>query len=867
MKQRFRILLLMLMAMLPVISTAQVDLQRGLVAYYSFDGNANDESGNKNNGSIQGATIQDGKFGKCYHFGGYDNSQIIRIPNSNSLKFSDAVSFSFWFRLDDYVGMDGWGKKGNFQHMKFFAKDFDRGQICAGINGIDNNKFRIEICNAGKQCEAIINGNATKKWYHAVMILTTTSMHIYINGKDVASKQESMTFNNSNGKDLILGRLAQTWYPLHGCLDEFRIYNRVLNPKEVEALYQNATKSANAGDAVVMEYRDYKFFDDEPDYKLYEDSLSVRCNGCAYCTATQKLYVLDGRGLIVEYDITNAMEKKVGKRSFSLPFQVETERNTMEVSPNGHYLAFVDDNGDALHIVNTATGKEMTSAKLGKKYMNIHDGKSVGHPFAFLNDNEVLVSGMSKALLFNISKGKGKKLSFKKPYNETPRYSVTTRGQISGRVPGPDYTRITQTLNNGKLGNPMTNMYYGEFVNDYYYISTFEYGGHGQKDTYYDCKTGMCIDEQLAGSDRTKYTYKYSRDRKRCELTTINNQTHYLYFPNSRPLQLWLADYKILCLFTKDGKVQIYNHTLTGNEMLKQQLVTALSEKSIDAVDEFIAHNPKSRYVDPARQKRGECIEYAWKSLSQPNDYSPQHINDVMDFINKYASQANVDKARAELDNIYKRALERISGSDVDGFDNYVKTYPESPYIEQARQKQRDAYRSGYEELCRKSELQPYLDYVERYPNSPYIEDVKNRARTIFQHQQAEEQRLKAEEEARRQEEQRQRNAAKLNCVGKAIYWNEVFTLDISKGDEGLIGGLIGNALGTNRVSYTVQYTAIVEATLGETAVKCVISNVQILDPSRVSSNYITYKKHAISRLNEDLGKTRVKQLDEFELR
>lgn len=227
--------------LMPLCAMAQsVDLQRGLVAYYPFEGNANDASGNGNNGRPEGATFEEGNFGKCCCFGGYDNSQIVRVPNSNSLRFSNAVTFAFWFTLDDYIGMDGYGRKGQYQHMKFFAKDFDRGQICAGINGIDENSFRVEICNDGKNCEAIVQGNATKKWYHAAMVLTTGSMKIYINGKEVASKNVSMTFNNSNGNDLILGRLSQRWYPLHGCLDEFRVYNRELNSAEIAALFSNA---------------------------------------------------------------------------------------------------------------------------------------------------------------------------------------------------------------------------------------------------------------------------------------------------------------------------------------------------------------------------------------------------------------------------------------------------------------------------------------------------------------------------------------------------------------------------------------------------------------------------------------------------
>lgn len=247
MKQKLYILLMA--ALLPVCAAAQgVDLNRGLVAYYPFEGNANDASGNGNNGRPEGATLAQGIVGQCYHFGGVDNSQIIRVPNSTSLQFSTAATFAFWFKLDDYMGMDGYGKKVNNGHMKFFAKDFDRGQICSGINGVGNGKFRVEISNNRNGCEATINGNPTSNWYHAVMVVTTSYFKIYINGEKVATKNLAMNFNESNSKDLIIGRLAQTWYPFHGCIDEFRVYNRELNDNEVSALSRGITGNGGTGE-------------------------------------------------------------------------------------------------------------------------------------------------------------------------------------------------------------------------------------------------------------------------------------------------------------------------------------------------------------------------------------------------------------------------------------------------------------------------------------------------------------------------------------------------------------------------------------------------------------------------------------------
>ena len=53
----------------------------GLVAWYPFNGNANDESGNGNNGTVNGATLttdKDGNENSAYSFDG--NDDIIDLP-------------------------------------------------------------------------------------------------------------------------------------------------------------------------------------------------------------------------------------------------------------------------------------------------------------------------------------------------------------------------------------------------------------------------------------------------------------------------------------------------------------------------------------------------------------------------------------------------------------------------------------------------------------------------------------------------------------------------------------------------------------------------------------------------------------------
>ena len=70
---------------------------QGLVAYYPFNGNANDQSANGNNGTVNGATLAMNRFGvpnQAYYFNG---NAGITIPDSPSLEVNgSAVTLAAW---------------------------------------------------------------------------------------------------------------------------------------------------------------------------------------------------------------------------------------------------------------------------------------------------------------------------------------------------------------------------------------------------------------------------------------------------------------------------------------------------------------------------------------------------------------------------------------------------------------------------------------------------------------------------------------------------------------------------------------------------------------------------------------------------
>ncbi len=244
----------------------------GLVAYYPFNGNANDESGNGNDGILSGdnvpviTTDRNNLPNSAYEFGGYYNYNWIRVPNSESLMFDKEMTISFWIQQSEFAGMNGW--------MNYSTTDPGFAAICkAGdgnatypglyiMTGIGENGEGIHVStnnsngNAHYQSNHNHNINCDKKdyllgdWLNVILVVDNTDKMLYLDGVKMASDELNVeaNFTSMNGQDLYIGIMAGgnmtysmsfgAWYPFYGKIDDIRIYNRALPYREVYALYK-----------------------------------------------------------------------------------------------------------------------------------------------------------------------------------------------------------------------------------------------------------------------------------------------------------------------------------------------------------------------------------------------------------------------------------------------------------------------------------------------------------------------------------------------------------------------------------------------------------------------------------------------------
>src|SRR5688572_20508443 len=86
----------LLASLFPVQASA--DLSDGLMAYYPFDGNAQDASGNGNHGTVVGLSLAQDRFGHPSRAYAFDRNGYININNTALLDGATAASISGWVR-------------------------------------------------------------------------------------------------------------------------------------------------------------------------------------------------------------------------------------------------------------------------------------------------------------------------------------------------------------------------------------------------------------------------------------------------------------------------------------------------------------------------------------------------------------------------------------------------------------------------------------------------------------------------------------------------------------------------------------------------------------------------------------------------
>jgi hypothetical protein len=211
-------------------SETKVDIENGLMAYYSFTGNANDSTTNSNNGLVIKASLAPDRFGnvdRAYSFNGID--ALIQIQSKPYLNLADnEATVAFWAKFDGTsTTRHVLGKSdGPFNQNKwiFYYSTFP-----------DRISLHVNRISGGSTFSAPTPFSYdTTSWHHFAITKSGTTFTSFIDGIPTAQGSGPSQLPATSAYFTIGSVEGLSWFK--GSLDEIRIYNRALTLKEIQAL-------------------------------------------------------------------------------------------------------------------------------------------------------------------------------------------------------------------------------------------------------------------------------------------------------------------------------------------------------------------------------------------------------------------------------------------------------------------------------------------------------------------------------------------------------------------------------------------------------------------------------------------------------
>ena len=227
----------------------------GLVGWWPFNGNANDESGNGNNGTVNGAMLtsdRNGNANKAYNFDGGINCQNITIPNSPELNPNN-ITINCWINaLDSNMTIIEKNDPSDAYKLGYGITFKDEWQGFKGLKTSygSGNCFSYNHPVFWSPQNSFPNNN----WIMITVVISANgNVYQYLNSNLVYSVMGTTSFSPCNNPFSSLRIGGPHWNNdpecFNGKIDDIGIWNRALTQCEIQDLYnaQLGFTSINAG--------------------------------------------------------------------------------------------------------------------------------------------------------------------------------------------------------------------------------------------------------------------------------------------------------------------------------------------------------------------------------------------------------------------------------------------------------------------------------------------------------------------------------------------------------------------------------------------------------------------------------------------
>lgn len=211
---------------------AEDTLSKGLVAWYPFNGNANDESGNGHHGTTFGTTLTTDRFGQRNQ--AYDFNGANQYIDLGDWVFGGPITISGWVKNRTYPHCSRMIDLGNGPEAQ---------NIIVATNGGTNGIWFRSQVNSYTEPDCFVidypDYFTTNGWdFVTCMISTTGRMSIYKNGILMKESSNAVPPPHALRTKNYLGKSNWPWDGFFdGVMDDIRIYDRALSEDEIQQLY------------------------------------------------------------------------------------------------------------------------------------------------------------------------------------------------------------------------------------------------------------------------------------------------------------------------------------------------------------------------------------------------------------------------------------------------------------------------------------------------------------------------------------------------------------------------------------------------------------------------------------------------------
>ena len=249
-EMRFTKLLLVFLLLLSQEAWSQIctksqlpaNLQNGLVAFYPFCGNANDVSGNGNNGTVNGASLGTDRFGNVNSAYNFNKSTIdnIDVTQATSLNNCNNITISLWFKIYSY------GAPGQSGYNQFINKVTSTNTDYQFV--LSANTTGLYFYYAKGSFFQTTTKPSLNEWHHLVLTYSYGSINeckFYVDGilTNTFTTTQLLVSNTGNVTIGSLGSELIDFNTVDGQMDDILIINRAISACEVTQLFNSTNVS------------------------------------------------------------------------------------------------------------------------------------------------------------------------------------------------------------------------------------------------------------------------------------------------------------------------------------------------------------------------------------------------------------------------------------------------------------------------------------------------------------------------------------------------------------------------------------------------------------------------------------------------